>query len=191
MALGAVLMMCAPGCGSDSEAKKKDGALGFVPNLERARFKNLKTKGLTVTPVDLNQDGDPDQWKISSQGRVVRNERDLNFDGKPDVYQYVNDAGEILEEEMDLDVDGTIDVVNYYRSGVLTRKEMSVDFTGAISIIKYYDANGQLTRVERDTDNNNRIDTWEYYQDNVKIRTGRDLSGDGTPDAFEEAQDEG
>ena len=176
------------GCAGGSEADKVESGLGFVPNIERARYKNLKTDGVEITPVDLNGDGKPDQWKVSASGRVVRVERDLNFDGRVDAYLYTNDAGEVFEEEFDLDVDGVVDVINYYRQGVLTRKEMSVDFTGDITIIKYYDSKGKLTRVERDEDNNNRIDTWEYYQDEIKIRTGRDISGDGTPDVFEEAK---
>ena len=177
-------------CASDEGADKDQERLGFVPNQERARFKNLKTKGLEITPLDLNKDGKPDQWKLVAGGRLVRVERDLNFDGVPDVFLYQNDAGEVLEEEMDLDVDGIIDVVNYYRGGIITRKEMSVDFTGNVSIIKYFDPEGKLTRTERDTDNNGRIDVWEYYQDDVRIRTGRDISGDGTPDVFEEAKTE-
>ncbi len=184
----AALVLLAAGCSTPSGQEQEEGGLGFVPNLERARFKNLKTSGLEVSPLDLNGDEKPDQWKVTAGGRVVRVERDLNFDGVPDAYLYVNDADVVLEEEMDLDVDGIIDVVNYYNSGVLTRKEMSVDFTGTISIVKYYDTNGKLTRIERDLDNNSRIDTWEYYQDDVKIRTGRDISGDGTPDVFEEAE---
>ena len=187
-AISLAALFLVAGCAASTGADSVESGLGFVPNVERARYKNLNTEGVDISPVDLNGDGKPDQWKISASGRVVRVERDLNFDGRVDAYLYTNDAGEVFEEEFDLDVDGVVDVINYYRMGVLTRKEMSVDFTGDITIIKYYDSNGKLTRVERDEDNNNRIDTWEYYQDEVKIRTGRDVSGDGTPDVFEEAK---
>lgn len=189
LALVMTLIGLLAGCGGSRGAEKDGGGLGINSNLKRARFGNLNNDGMDVTPKDINQDGKPDQWDVSSQGQLVRVDRDLNFDGAVDSYSYVNGAGELLEEEMDLDLDGKIDVVAYYRNGVLSRKELSVDFTGNISIIKYYDG-GKLSRVERDTDNNNRIDVWEYYQDDVKIRTGRDISGDGTPDVFEEANAE-
>lgn len=173
-------------CGSDKGAEAKSGLNTANPKVNRARYKNLKTDGYTVKDFDLNVDGKPDQWKFAASGQVVRIERDLNFDGKPDVYEYPNGQGDIVEEEMDLDVDGVIDVVNYYRAGVLHRKEMAVDFTGSFSVVKYYDTLGKLTRVERDTSGNNRVDTWEYFQDDEKIRTGRDVNGDGTPDVFED-----
>ncbi len=171
-------------CGSGDAAEKKDGINTNNPKVNRARYGNLKTDGYTSQDFDLNLDGKPDQWKWASAGQVVRVERDLNFDGKADVYEYPNAQGEIVEEEMDLDVDGVVDVVNYYRAGVLHRKEMAVDFTGAFSVVKFYDTLGKLTRVERDSTGNNRVDTWEYFQDDVRIRTGRDINGDGTPDVF-------
>ena len=174
------------GCGTSDGAEGADGLNGRDPKVNRARYGNLKTSGFEAQDFDLNVDGKPDQWKYASSGTVVRIERDLNFDGKPDVFEYPNADGEIVEEEMDLDVDGVIDVVNYYRAGVLHRKEMAVDFTGSFSVVKYYDTLGKLTRVERDTTGNSRVDTWEYFQDDEKIRTGRDINGDGTPDLFED-----
>ena len=184
LALGLALSVSA--CGSTDGAQKGGGLNASNPKVDRARYGNLKTEGYTAQDFDLNVDGKPDQWKYASSAGVVRIERDLNFDGKADVFEYPNASGEIVEEEMDLDVDGVIDVVNYYRAGVLHRKEMAVDFSGSFSVVKYYDTLGKLTRVERDTTGNNRVDTWEYFQDDEKIRTGRDINGDGTPDLFED-----
>jgi hypothetical protein len=184
LALGLVLSLAA--CGSGDGAESKPGLNTNNPKVNRARYGNLKTDGYEPKEFDLNLDGKPDQWKYAAGGTVVRIERDLNFDGIADVFEYPNAQGEIVEEEMDLDVDGVVDVVNYYRAGVLHRKEMAVDFSGAFSVVKYYDTLGKLTRVERDSTGNNRVDTWEYFQDDEKIRTGRDINGDGTPDLFED-----
>jgi hypothetical protein len=176
------MLLGAAGCATGPE--QKDGAQ--APKDQRARYKNLRRDGLKVQDFDLNQDDKPDQWKLANAERVLRTERDFNFDGNPDIYLYLNSQGDVIEEEMDLDVDGVIDVVNYYRSGALHRKEMSADFTGHFTVIKFYDPNGKLSRVERDRDNNGRVDVWEYYQDDVRVRVGRDKNGDGTPDAFDE-----
>lgn len=156
---------------------------------ERARFGNLSRFGRDVRDFDLNRDSEPDQWRIADGGRVVREERDLNFDGLPDMYIHYMPSGEKLEEEMDLDVDGKIDVVNHYRSGKLARKELAVDFRGRASVVKYYEVSGALSRIERDSNEDGRVDIWEYYEDDKIVQVGRDLDGDGTPDAFDESED--
>ena len=183
-----LLVIPGPGCSSDDGAQQGSSLNPTNPKLNRARFKNLNTQGLTKRTFDLNLDGKPDQWKYLATRKLVRVERDLNFDGKPDIYQYPNATGDVVEEEMDLDLDGVIDVVSYYRGGVLNRKEMSVDFSGKFSIVKYYDTNGKLTRIERDTTGNDRVDTWEYFQGDARVWIGRDVNGDGTPDVFEDIE---
>jgi hypothetical protein len=183
------LALVGVGCGSDRAAQLGPTLNQSNPKVNRARFGNLNTQGLTLREFDLNLDGETDQWKYTATRRVVRVERDLNFDGKSDIFIYLNASGDVVEEEMDLDLDGVVDVVNYYRAGVLNRKEISVDFTGKFSVVKYYDTVGKLTRVERDTTGDNRIDTWEYFQGDARVRIGRDVNGDGTPDIFEDVEE--
>jgi hypothetical protein len=186
VSLCGLLLAGAAGCattGGDKAGASK------TPNIERARYKNLRRDGRVVYDFDLNQDGKPDQWKVEAGGRVVRVERDFNFDGIADVFLYLNSKGDVIEEEMDLDVDGVIDVVNYYRGEQIHKKEMSSDFTGLFTVVKYYDTAGKISRVERDRDGNRKVDVWEYYQDDVLVRTGRDINGDGTPDEFTEADE--
>ena len=170
---------CATGAGEDDELSG--------PRPERARYKNLSRSGRDVAEHDLNRDTEPDQWAISAGGRLLREERDMNFDGAVDVYLHYSPSGDLLEEEMDLDVDGLIDVVNIYRSGVLVRKEMSIDFRGQFSVVKYYATDGTLSRIERDSNEDGKVDTWEYFQDNKLIRVGRDVDRDGSPDVFKDA----
>lgn len=111
----------------------------------------------------------------------------MNFDGQIDIWQYFDDASNLLEEEMDLDYDNKIDLVAFYKDGVVARKAMSVGFGGAFSIEKFYDAEGKLLRVERDQDNDGVTDLWEYYnQDGKRERIGWDTNGDGTPDEFDQ-----
>ncbi len=150
----------------------------------RARYANLEDDSADKE-YDLNGDGKGDQWRYS--GPLTRTERDLNFDGIIDVYEYSNSAGEIVETEMDLDLDGKVDLVNHYSAGKLVKKELSVDFNSFISITKYYDNEGALSRIELDNSGDGKVDTWEYYENNSLVRTGRDVNSDGQPDIFEDA----
>lgn len=158
---------------------------GSAATGERARYGNLSRDGFTVEPIDLNQDETPDQWTVKNSNTTQRIERDLNFDGQVDLWQYPDKSGNVTEEEMDLDMDGNVDVVLYYEDGVVTRKEMSVDFEGTFSIVKFYDKNGDLLRVERDEDGDGDIDVWEYYENKKRVRIGWDETDDGQPDRFD------
>lgn len=194
-AWGVVLLMGAGalGCGSDDAAARDMEAASKARTAaqesvgERQRFGNLSTQGLQVEKVDLNNDGKPDQFVYKTAQGVARIERDMNFDGQIDLWQYFDEKGELVEEEMDLDFDGQIDLVAYYKDGVIERKAMSVAFGNVFSIVKFYDKDGNLLRVERDEDNDGVTDVWEYYnKDGRRERIGWDTNGDGMPDKFDQ-----
>lgn len=185
-----VVLFCGVvGCGGDSDDqadKDRKQMRGITPVTgERARAGNLSRDGYTVEPTDLNKDEEPDQWVLKDSARIQRIERDLNFDGKVDLWQYPDEKGTVVEEEMDLDQDGNVDVVVFYKDGIVTRKEMSIDFQGDFSIVKFYDKAGQLLRVERDEDADGEIDVWEYYEKGQRVRVGWDEDSDGQPDRFD------
>ena len=189
--VGLVLFVLSSGCGKDAEDnadKDRKGMFGSKATGERARYGNLKRDAFTVTAVDLNQDERPDQWTVKDAVKTRWIERDLNFDGRVDLWQYPDASGAIVEEEMDLDLDGHVDVVVYYEAGVVTRKEMSIDFDGQFSIVKYYDKQGSLLRVERDDDGDGLVDVWEYYENERRVRIGWDENDDGKPDNFDTLQ---
>lgn len=186
----AILMLLAltvAACGSDEKAEKDQSMLrGAADGNGRARFNNLTRKGFTVESADLNQDGEEDQWVIKSSDKLTRIERDMNFDGDVDMWQYPDGSGNFTEEEMDLDLDGRVDVVIFYDGGVITRKEISLDFRGGFSIVKFYDSKGNLLRVERDTNEDGKADAFDYYEKGQRVRTGTDKDGDGAPDVFDD-----
>lgn len=188
-AIGAV------GCGSDqgdnaardSEAKTNAPKIPEGPAGERKRYGTLKTQGLQTESFDLNDDGKPDQITYANVQGIVRVERDMNFNGKTDIWQYFDDSGALLEEEMDLDYDQNVDLIAFYKDGVVIRKAMSVGFDGAFTIEKFYDGEANLLRIERDQDNDGVADLWEYYDKNGdRERVGWDNDGDGTPDEFDQ-----
>jgi hypothetical protein len=181
-----VPLLAACGGNADDVDKDRDAMRGgSAATGERARYGNLSRDGFAVEPIDLNQDETPDQWTIKDSNATQRIERDLNFDGQVDLWQYPDASGNIAEEEMDLDMDGNVDVVVYYKDGIVSRKEMSVDFAGTFSIVKFYDKKGELLRVERDEDGDGDIDVWEYYENKQRVRVGWDETDDGQPDRFD------
>lgn len=174
------------GCGDDPAAKDAEKTFGVGSGVGgRARTGDLTRKGLAVEPIDLNADGTDDQWVLKDSAGIKRYERDMNFDGKVDVWQYPNRDGQITEEEMDFDYDGRVDLVVFYEDTKPVKKYMSVDFAGILTIAKYYDKEGNLLRVERDQDANGTADIFEYYENKRRVRIGWDENGDGSPDRFD------
>jgi hypothetical protein len=190
---GATLLIA--GCGDQGDEAERDSeaanqaknAPAEQVDAQRKRHGNLSDAGLSVEAMDLNKDDKPDQWAYKGADTTVRTERDMNFDGRVDLWQHLDESGNVVEEEMDLDLDGRIDVVAYYKDGVVTRKAMSVNFDDNFSIIKFYSKDGRLLRVERDEDGDGSPDLWEYYgEDGTRERVGWDKDGDGSPDEFDQ-----
>lgn len=174
----------AVGCSSSGDVV--DDGIDVEEKPERARYGNLTTDGLTVEKADLDGTGEADQWTfLDESGQVVRVERDMNFDGRVDLWEYY-EGGELVEEEMSLDSSENIDAVVFYTDGTIRRQKMASGFDGTFAIEKFYDSEGRLQRVERDTSNDGQVDTWDYYDDGERVRIGWDTIGDGQPDRFEQ-----
>lgn len=158
---------------------------------ERERFDTLRRNTYRRVPADINADGVNDQYSYYSGERLRWRERDLDFDGTTDFFEYYDASGATVEQEFQLDFDPAIDLVRVYQDGVLYRKELSTTFDGAMSMFKIYDQSGQLIRIERDTTLDGDVDVWMYYSGGELVRTARDEDGDGLPDGFETVEDEG
>lgn len=157
------------------------------PEPTRARNGNLDRSYETAAD-DFNFDGEPDQITYLVGGTPVWAERDLDFDGRVDVYEHYDSAGRLTEQEFQLDFDDAIDVVRFYVDGVLVRKELSTGFDSTPTLFKYYAPDGELLRVERDRDGDGIIDHVNYYEGGQLVRIGIDLTGDGIPDDIESYQ---
>ncbi len=150
--------------------------------------------GKRVVTLDLNQDNQPDVWKMyatkSEGGSKVEvlacKEQDLNYDGRKDIWIYYDDQGNREMEEMDLDFDGKIDLVTIRRGGKVVRQELDTNYDGKADIWKYY-SEEVLERVERDSNNDGKVDYWEYYEGGQLDRVGYDKDGDGKPEDFDRA----
>lgn len=184
--IGATFLGGVVGCAGSKEAEVADEGPATLSG-QRARGGNLSRAGLTPELADLNGDDTPDQWVLrDAQGRLVRVERDLSFNGQVDLWQHYNEAEEVIEEEMDLDLDGRIDMVTFYEKGKVTRRLLTMGFDGSFPIEKFYDSEERLLRVERDEDGDGRPNVWEYYENGEQARIGWDTTGDGQPDTFDQ-----
>lgn len=170
------------GCGGRQQAD--EAAVSLPP---RARHANLPAPSSASESADINLDGRPDQFVFRDGEQVSWAMRDLDFDGEPDIYEYFDASGALVEQEFQLDYDPAIDAVRVYVGGHLARKELATGYDGLFTLFKYYDVDGTLLRIERDNDADGAIDTWEYYDGGQLTRIGRDQDGDGTPEVIEDA----
>ncbi len=153
----------------------------------RVRNGNFQPSDYRVVSADINGDGNQDQRRyIDANGQPFMTERDLDFDGRPDLYEYYQ-GNQIVEHEFQLDFDREIDVVCFYSSGQLRRREMSTTFTGVFNLVQYFSA-GVLERVERDDDADGVVDVWEFYVEGEISQIGRDTNNDGIADSIDDAE---
>jgi len=158
------------------------------------------TPGEKVAAFDLDRSGKASLWKYTvvvgeGKERLLRKERDLNGDGKVDVWEAYDEDGNVTTQAYDLDFDGKPDLVITYEKGQLVKKEYAPGFDGMARTTAYYEG-GKLVRKERDTKGTGKVDTWEYWENGELDRVGVDLDGDGEVDRWtkreggEEAQAE-
>jgi hypothetical protein len=171
------------------DAAVKNGEAGIGGGAIRLADDSFDPSGLTRGSLDLNKDGRPDAYQFiqpdpSGGGRVLRKEVDVNFDGKIDVIRTMDDKGELVEERIDGDFDGKIDVVIAFQKGVIVKKTYDTNFDGKADLWRFFDK-GAIVREEADLDYNQAVDMWEYYEAGVLDRIGVDRDGDGNVDDWQ------
>ncbi|WP_338866042.1 hypothetical protein [Myxococcus stipitatus] len=192
ISLGLVTSGLLAGCAGSKASQPSPGAPGDSSPALSERIRPEPTKGEHVTPQDVNGDGKPDVWTytVADRGpdgeerlRKVRQELDLNWDGRADLARYFDETGALMREVMDLDFDGKVDATYLYEKGANTRRERDFDGDGRADSVSYYER-GALVRKESDTNSDGRVDYWEYWEGGQVDRIGEDLDGDGTVDKW-------
>ena len=147
-----------------------------------------------VRTSDLNNDGVPELTKYykkiddpAAAGKMksvlVREDIDMTWDGRVDIWRYFDDQGQVEREEWDTDYDGNVDETRFFENGVIVRSERDRNNDGRPDIFRYY-AKGQLERKEVDTNGDGQIDRWEYFNGLTLDRVGVDKNFDGTVDTW-------
>jgi antitoxin component YwqK of YwqJK toxin-antitoxin module len=114
---------------------------------------------------------------------------DLNRDTKIDVWRFFDDNGAVIKEELDLDFDGKIDATDHYLNGIVRRREVDFQFDEETDIWKHFDEKGALMLIEADQSGDGKIDYWEHYTNGTIERIEKDTDGDSKPDIFKRSGD--
>lgn len=132
--------------------RKPKSAANVVPSYDP------KTGKLTKLSADLNRNGTPDTWTYMDGARTIRTEQDKNEDGRIDRWEYLNPDGTLQRATMSASGD----------PGKLTRWET-------------YEQ-GILVLVEEDTNGDGRPDKWEKHRGAAIVSVEFDLNFDGVAD---------
>lgn len=197
MAALAGLVLLLPACGgskarSPGVAKPTTETQTEAPKVAQSGGQQGATAD--VRTADLDNDGRPEVTKYyknvpdpdragETKTILVRQDIDLNWDGKVDIWRYFNERGFAEKEEWDTDYDTKIDEIRHFEDGVIVRSERDRNNDGRFDIVRHF-KEGKLERKESDTNDDGRIDRWEYYSGNVLDRVGVDKDHDGTVDTW-------
>lgn len=156
----------------------------------------------------VGRDGQPDVWRYYDTGRLFREERDFNGDGKADAVALWNAKMGWMESlVVDSDCDGVADdevkwlgggkwrqSLDRNRDGVM---DLVFDFSGkerlltdsgvkpaVVEDLRKLIAPGCWSEVALDSDFDRRFDKWERYKAGAVYAFGVDKNGDGTVDAW-------
>ncbi|MFQ5883182.1 MAG: hypothetical protein ACE5I9_12085 [Candidatus Methylomirabilales bacterium] len=103
----------------------------------------------TEPPPQIDSEG----FRPVYQGRrLVRKERDVNGDTRPDIIRYYDETGKLIRQEEDSRLDGRLDTWTFHEDGRPVRKESDTNGDGKVDLWAFYDETGNLVRTEADTD---------------------------------------
>lgn len=169
------------GCGS-SNTEAGDTKVAAGVRSEVIQHEPCDAGGKQTVAFDTNNDGKPDIQRVMNGSNEVCRITDLDHDGRPDMYEYFDAAGQIRRRESDYDGDGVANLIEYYEAGKLARREIDAASRGRLDTWDFFDpATGKLAKRERDATGSGRVDQWWTY-DASGVTVARDRDGDGLPD---------
>lgn len=143
----------------------------------------IEGRTLTEVRLDVDADGTEDTRAHVKGTEVTRVDRDREGDGRIDLWEYYDEAQQLVKVGFSLAGDGVLDAWAYRDGdGQLTKIEVSTRRDGTIDRWEYYEK-GQLTRVEEDKNRDGRVDRWLTYEEGILMSTAVDADRDGRPDS--------
>lgn len=106
-------------------------------------------------------------------GRLVRKERDINGDKRPDIIRYYDETGRLVRQEEDSRLDGRLDTWTFHEAGRAVRKESDTNGDGKVDLWVFYDAAGNIVRTEADSDSDNHRDHVIVYAQGEMVEEQR------------------
>ncbi|WP_394820673.1 hypothetical protein [Pendulispora albinea] len=177
------LMVALAACGGDSSGVS-NSKLPVGARSEAIEHEACTEAGNKVTLFDANGDSKPDIRMVYDQksGKEVCRITDLNYDGRPDMFQYYDPSGQLRRREADYDGDGVVEAIEYYEGGKLVRRELDISGQHRLDTWDYFDpATGKRTKRERDNDGDGRVDQWWTWNGD-QVTIAFDKNNDGQPD---------
>ena len=199
IALGAVALVAAYGCGGATPAPKteKTAPGGSKDPSNWPKDDRTMCDWRNKPELEVSETAGPGAlkpnvrrvYKTFGEGdtrhkSLVCREVDTNLDGIKDVVRSFNAKGEAQHEEADTDYDGRIDVWISFVDGRLAEEDTDTNKDGKPDVWKFYQ-DGQMTRIKRDRNFDGKPDVWEIYTKGRLERMGVDESYDGHVDRWD------
>lgn len=175
-------VLAAVGCGDATNSGVANAKLPEGVRSQTLEHETCDESGGKVEKLDVNNDGKADIRRVSHDGREVCRITDLNHDGKPDMFEYFDAAGQLRRRESDYDDNGVVNSIEHFVGGKLVQRELDTTNQGRIDTWDFFDpTTGNRTKRERDATGDGKIDQWWTY-DNGNVTISMDRDGDGRPD---------
>ncbi len=140
------------------------------------------TRAAGLPPTEPSRVTDAEGFRpVYADGRLVRKERDVDGDGRPDIVRYYDETGTLIRQEEDSRLDGKQDTWTFYEEGRLARKESDTNGDGQVDLWAFYDETGNLVRTEADTDHNAHRDHLVLYERGEMVEEQRYSPGENHP----------
>ena len=149
------------------------------PSGKRTEQQDLNRDGRADMITLTIQGSGPDSGKISCK------QGDFNHDGLLDAYIHYSTQGDVVREQFDLDHDGRLDLGRYYEEGSLVLDEQDLNHDGYVDAWRRYDK-GRLIRIDVDRDHDGRPDQFSFFVAGSIDRVGYDTTGDGKVDRWDQ-----
>lgn len=112
--------------------------------------------------LDSNNDGHLDTTVDYEKGRMVRQTRDKNEDGQPDLLFWFDRQEQRRKVESDSDFNGSIDTRYFYEDGDLRQMDRDGDGNGVPELRIYY-RDKEKIKLLNDKDQDGRFETIQWY----------------------------
>ncbi len=124
------LVLAAAACGGNGPA----GPAGeTVRRFDPRPLEGGCPEGDPVERFDLNRDGVFD-IVVVAEGPGTCRSADQNFDGRFDIHRHFDAGGNVVRQEADIDHDGRLDVVSIHAGGEFEREEFDTNWDGTVDM---------------------------------------------------------
>ncbi len=131
---------------------------------------------------DTNSDTRMDTFTYRPDGRLVKIEKDSDFNRKIDTKIYFFKDQVVRKERYDKKGQLTM-VVDYDDEGYPSQQRVDTNGDGRFNLVISF-IDGKRSTSTEDTNNDGKVDLWERYENDKLVEKTWDENGDGLPDSI-------